>query len=213
MLIPPVYILTTMLFTELHVAGSRVRRDQRHGRHRRRSRAADRRSHHHGDQLAGSLHLPGADHRGDRLVEPQRSSTPCRPTRRDRSTHAARVLSAVGLVLVVTGILAADNNLWLMVDLDRRRRVVPASGSSCTCARKERAGKEPLLSTQPVPQPHLEPRARDPEHPVATAHGHVIRGLGLPAGRSRLQRDPDRRHLHRRTGGDTGLLARRGAAR
>ena len=42
-----------------HLARPGVRRDQRAGRHRRRGRTVDRRSHHHGDQLAGRVHLPG----------------------------------------------------------------------------------------------------------------------------------------------------------
>ena len=46
-----------------HLAGPRVRRDQRDGRHRRRRRAADRRPDHLGDQLAGRLRLPGPGHR------------------------------------------------------------------------------------------------------------------------------------------------------
>ena len=56
------------------------------------------------------------------------------------------VLSAVGLVLLVTGILAADNNLWLML-------VLMGAGAAflalffVTVRRKERAGQEPLLST------------------------------------------------------------------
>ena len=41
------------------VARPGVRRHQRAGRHRRRGRAADRRPHHHGDQLAGRVRLPG----------------------------------------------------------------------------------------------------------------------------------------------------------
>ena len=56
------------------------------------------------------------------------------------------VLSAVGLVLLVTGILAADNNLWLML-------VLMLAGAAFLALffvmvrRKERAGQEPLLST------------------------------------------------------------------
>ena len=56
------------------------------------------------------------------------------------------VLSAVGLVLVVMGILAADNNLWLMIIL-----VVGGAGVLALFFRSiratEKAGKEPLLST------------------------------------------------------------------
>jgi MFS family permease len=56
------------------------------------------------------------------------------------------VLSAVGLVLVVMGILAADNNGWLMVTL------LVAGGLVLlwfflSVRAKERAGEEPLLST------------------------------------------------------------------
>ena len=56
------------------------------------------------------------------------------------------ILSAVGLVLVVMGILAADNNLWLMIIL-----IVAGAGILALFFRstraKEKAGKEPLLST------------------------------------------------------------------
>ena len=56
------------------------------------------------------------------------------------------VLSAIGLVLVVTGILAADNNLWLMLILIVAGALVLALFFRSVRA-KERAGKEPLLST------------------------------------------------------------------
>ena len=69
MLIPPVYILTTLLFTEMTSRARAFGVISAHGRHRRGSRSADRRSHHVGDQLAGSLHLPSPDHCCDRLVE------------------------------------------------------------------------------------------------------------------------------------------------
>ena len=145
MLIPPVYILTTLLFTELDVPGSRVWGDQRHGRHRRRSRSADRRPHHLGDQLAGSLHLPGPDHCCDRFAESKIvDPLPADPTRPFDTTGA--VLSALGLVLVVTGILAADNNLWLMLILIIAGALVLALFFRSVRA-KERVGKEPLLST------------------------------------------------------------------
>ncbi|MFE2880736.1 MFS transporter [Streptomyces roseus] len=56
------------------------------------------------------------------------------------------VLSAAGLVLVVAGILAADDNLWLMLAL----LVLGAlflTGFLFWIRARERAGKEPLLST------------------------------------------------------------------
>ena len=56
------------------------------------------------------------------------------------------VLSAVGLVLVVMGILAADDNLWLTLDLMVAGALVLV-GFFLSVRAKERAGKEPLLST------------------------------------------------------------------
>jgi len=56
------------------------------------------------------------------------------------------VLSAVGLVLVVMGILAADNNGWLMLALLVVGALVLAWFFRWIRA-KERAGREPLLST------------------------------------------------------------------
>ena len=126
LLIPPVYILTTMLFDRRHLARPSLRGDQRDGRHRRRRRSADRRPDHHGDQLAGRVRLPGARRRwrsccsSRRLVDPAAAD----PTRSFDTVGA--VLSAVGLVLVVMGILAADDNGWLM----RRCSSLPARSSS-----------------------------------------------------------------------------------
>ncbi|MFE6846805.1 MFS transporter [Streptomyces sp. NPDC057686] len=56
------------------------------------------------------------------------------------------VLSAAGLVLVVMGILAADNNVWLMIGLLALGALVLFLFFRSVRA-KERAGKEPLLST------------------------------------------------------------------
>jgi MFS family permease len=56
------------------------------------------------------------------------------------------VLSAAGLILVVMGILAADNNLWLMLALIAAGALVLVWFFAWVRA-KERAGKEPLLST------------------------------------------------------------------
>jgi MFS family permease len=56
------------------------------------------------------------------------------------------ILSAAGLILVVLGILAADNNGWLMLILVVSGAVVLALFFLSARA-KERAGKEPLLST------------------------------------------------------------------
>jgi MFS family permease len=56
------------------------------------------------------------------------------------------VLSAVGLVLIVMGVLAADNNGWLMLGLLVAGAVVLA-GFVAHVRAKERAGEEPLLSS------------------------------------------------------------------
>ena len=59
LLIPPVYILTTMAFHDVDLARPRVRDHQRRRRHRRRRRTADRRVHRDRHQLAGRVRLPG----------------------------------------------------------------------------------------------------------------------------------------------------------
>ena len=69
---------------------------------------------------------------------------PADPTR-PFDTRGA-VLSAVGLVLLVTGILAADNNTWLMIALMVGGALVLVWFFYSVRA-KERAGEEPLLST------------------------------------------------------------------
>ncbi|WP_234326039.1 MFS transporter [Streptomyces sp. NRRL S-495] len=56
------------------------------------------------------------------------------------------VLSAAGLVLLVTGILAADDNVWLMTGLLAAGAAVLA-GFFGWIRRLERAGREPLLAT------------------------------------------------------------------
>ena len=56
------------------------------------------------------------------------------------------VLSAVGLVLLVSGILAADTNVWLMIALIAAGALVLMWFFYAVRA-KERAGQEPLLST------------------------------------------------------------------
>ncbi|MFF0183684.1 MFS transporter [Streptomyces sp. NPDC005244] len=66
------------------------------------------------------------------------------PTRSFDTTGA--VLSAAGLILVVMGILAADNNVWLMLALLALGALVLLWFFRSLRA-KERAGREPLLST------------------------------------------------------------------
>jgi MFS family permease len=69
---------------------------------------------------------------------------PADPTRSFDTVGA--VLSALGLVLVVLGILAADNNLWLMLGLLVAGALVLA-GFFLWVRHEERTGQEPLLST------------------------------------------------------------------
>jgi MFS family permease len=57
------------------------------------------------------------------------------------------VLSALGLILLVSGILATDDNIWVMLALVALSAVVLAVFFRGVRA-KERAGEEPLLSTK-----------------------------------------------------------------
>ena len=122
------------------------------------------------------------------------------------------VLSAAGLVLVVMGVLAADNNLVLMAVL-MAVGVSCSSCSSCTSALWNADGEEPLLSTEPLPKPNVEPRARHAERAVGAPHRNRVRRVGVPPGRSRLQRHPNRRDLHRRERRHLGVVTRRRTTR
>src|SRR4029453_5508062 len=78
------------------------------------------------------------------LARRVRDPLPADPTRPFDTGGA--ILSAVGLILVVMGILAADNNGWLMLALIVVGALVLAWFFRSVRA-KERAGKEPLLPT------------------------------------------------------------------
>jgi MFS family permease len=145
LLIPPVYILTTLLFTEFT---SRARAFGAISAMGGVGAAAG--------PLIGGLITSAISWRAAfvfqavvvvtivllsrRIVDP----VPADPTREFDLRGA--VLSAVGLILLVTGILAADQNVWLMLAL-------MAAGALALVAfflsvrAKERAGHEPLLST------------------------------------------------------------------
>mgnify|MGYP003449860749 CR=1 FL=1 len=83
------------------------------------------------------------------IVLPSRRSLedplPADPTRDFDVTGA--ILSADGHIMLVTGILAADNNVYLMLALMVAGALVLVWFFASVRA-KERAGKEPLLSTQ-----------------------------------------------------------------
>ena len=78
------------------------------------------------------------------LSRPIKDPVPPDPTRPFDTVGA--VLSAAGLVLIVMGVLAADDNVWLMLGL-----LVAGAARPGRVLRprppKERAGEEPLLST------------------------------------------------------------------
>ena len=82
-----------------------------------------------------------------RRAQPTASRTRCQPIRPAAFDTIGAVLSAVGLVLVVMGILAADNNAWLMRRPHRCGACSSSSRSSSTSAAANAHGKEPLLST------------------------------------------------------------------
>jgi MFS family permease len=145
LLIPPVYILTTLLFTEIT---SRARAFGAISAMGGVGAAAG--------PLIGGLITSAISWRAafvfqalviaaivllSRHVE---DPLPADPTRAFDTGGA--VLSSVGLILVVSGILATDNNIWLMLGL-------VAAGSLVllwffrSMRAKERAGKEALLST------------------------------------------------------------------
>ena len=84
---------------------------------------------------------------------------PADPTRPFDTVGA--VLSAAGLVLLVMGILAADNNAWWTLLLVVAGALVLA-GFFAWVRRRQREGKEPLLSTGSLPQPHVQPGAWSP---------------------------------------------------
>jgi MFS family permease len=78
------------------------------------------------------------------LSRPIRDPVP--PDRTRAFDTGGAVLSAVGLVLVVLGILAADDNIWLTIGFIAVGALVLAWFFR-TVRVKEQAGKEPLLST------------------------------------------------------------------
>jgi MFS family permease len=145
LLIPPVYILTTLLFTDLN---SRARAFGVISALGGIGAAAG--------PLIGGLITWAISWRAAFIFQALviaviiwlargiKDPLPADPTRRFDVTGA--ILSATGLVLVVLGILAADNNGWLMVALIVAGAGV-LGGFFVSVRSQERAGKEPLLSS------------------------------------------------------------------
>ncbi len=144
LLIPPVYILTTLLFTNL---SSRARAFGLISALGGVGAAAG--------PLIGGLITSAISWRAAFLFQAVvivvivwlargiKDPLPADPTR--HFDVGGAVLSSVGLILVVLGILAADNNGWLMLALILSGAVVLTLFFVWVRA-KERAGKEPLLS-------------------------------------------------------------------
>jgi MFS family permease len=145
LLIPPVYILTTLLFTEI---ASRARAFGAISAMGGIGAAAG--------PLIGGLITSAISWRAAFIFQALiialivwlsrrvQDPVPADPSRPFDTTGA--ILSAVGLVLIVMGILAADNNGWLMVALIVSGALVLVWFFRSVRV-KERAGQEPLLST------------------------------------------------------------------
>ncbi|MFJ9547345.1 MFS transporter [Streptomyces erythrochromogenes] len=145
LLIPPVYILTTLLFTDL---SSRARAFGTIMALGGVGAAAG--------PLIGGLITSGIGWRAAFVFQAlviaviillsRRIEDPLPPDPTRSFDTGGAVLSAVGLVLVVMGILAADDNVWLMAGLLVLGALVLLWFFRWVRA-EERAGKEPLLST------------------------------------------------------------------
>ncbi|MGW1990433.1 MFS transporter [Embleya sp. NPDC001921] len=145
LMIPPVYILTTLLFTEVT---SRARAFGVVMALGGIGAAAG--------PLIGGLITAAISWRAafvfqalvivGILVLSRRIEDPLRPDPESPFDIVGAVLSAAGLVLLVTGILAADESLWLMVGLVLLGVLVLCWFFRVVRA-EERAGEAPLLST------------------------------------------------------------------
>jgi MFS family permease len=145
LLIPPVYILTTLLFTNVT---SRARAFGAISAMGGIGAAAG--------PLIGGLITSAISWRAAFVFQAlviaaivwlsRRIKDPLPPDPTRPFDTGGAVLSAVGLVLVVTGILAADDNGWLMIALIAAGALVLALFFRSVRA-KERVGKEPLLPT------------------------------------------------------------------
>src|SRR4051812_13877901 len=145
LLIPPVYILTTLLFTEVT---SRARAFGVISGMGGIGAAAG--------PLIGGLITSAISWRAAFVFQAlviavivllsRKLPDPLPPDPNRSFDTGGAVLSAVGLVLVVTGILAADNNLWLMLILIVAGALV-LTWFLLSMRAKERKGREALLPT------------------------------------------------------------------
>jgi MFS family permease len=145
LLIPPVYILTTLLFAEMT---SRARAFGAISAMGGIGAAAG--------PLIGGLITSAISWRASFVFQAvvilvivwlaRHVHDPLPPDRTRPFDSGGAILSALGLVLVVTGILAADNNAFLMVALMVAGALV-LLWFFLSVRAKERAGEEPLLPT------------------------------------------------------------------
>lgn len=145
LLIPPVYILTTLLFTDVT---SRARAFGAVMALGGIGAAAG--------PLIGGLITSAISWRAAFVFQAlvivliiilsRRIEDPLPPDPTSPFDTTGAILSAVGLILVVMGILAADNNVWLMIGLIVLGALVLWWFFRSVRA-KERAGEQPLLST------------------------------------------------------------------
>jgi MFS family permease len=144
LLIPPVYILTTLLFTDVT---SRARAFGTISAFAGLGAAAG--------PLIGGLITTAISWRAAFVFQAlviavivllsRRLHDPAPPDATRAFDVVGAALSAVGLVLIVMGILAAEKNIWLMAGLIAAGALVLVAFFLSVRA-KERAGKEPLLS-------------------------------------------------------------------
>ena len=137
-----------------------------------------------------------------RLVDP----LPPDPTRPFDAVGA--ILSAVGMFFVVLRDPAGRKQLHAHDRVPRARSRVPGRVLLLhPCSRA--SGQGAALVDRAVQEPHVQSRPCHAEHAMARAHGDVVRRVRLPSDRSRVQRDRDGRRLHRRDDRRPRLVLRR----
>ena len=124
-----------------------------------------------------------------RLVDP----VPPDPTRPFDVVGA--VLSAAGLVILVGGIMAADQSLALMAGLIVLGALVLGRLLLMDPAARARRPRGPALDFA-VPQPHIQPGSGDSEHAVVGLARYVLHRRRVSPGRPALRRHPNRSDLH-----------------
>ena len=180
LLIPPVYILTTMLFGDL----------------KSRARAFGVISGMGGvgaamGPLIGGLIATAISWRAAFLFQAvvvativllsRRIKDPVPPDPSRPFDIVGAVLSAAGLVVLVMGILAADQNLALSAVL-LAVGVLIIGGFIVWIHTRERDGKGSSAVNGAVPEPYVEPWSHHTERAVAVAHGDFVRRFRLPPG-------------------------------